>query len=205
MPPPSRAALPRRSDAPIAAPIAAIAAGVVIIAASLVGVRSFGSADAVPGAAMPRVTTAPHAAAADVVQGNRSAGTVPSKCHGGVDRQPAGAGDALISTPAATPVPAPPNVVEWRVDPHQRGAVHELQDVRGPAARLSAAAQQDGAIVTGNGEKWSENGREIPSSRRTPISVAGTLHEDRLELSFTEVGTRRSSAGRFVWQSVGRW
>ena len=52
---------------------------------------------------------------------------------------------------------------------------------------------QDGAIVTGRGEKSSENGREIPSSRRTPISVAGTLHQGRLELSFTERGTRRST------------
>ena len=54
--------------------------------------------------------------------------------------------------------------------------------------------------MTGRGEKWSENGREIPSSRRTPISVAGTLYQNRLELSFTERGTRRTSAGRFVWQ-----
>ena len=59
---------------------------------------------------------------------------------------------------------------------------------------------QDGVIVTGRGEKWSENGRKIPSTRRTPIGVAGTLYQNRLELSFTEAGTRRTSAGRFVWQ-----
>jgi hypothetical protein len=58
--------------------------------------------------------------------------------------------------------------------------------------------QQRGNRVTGTGEKWMENGRRIPAGSRTRIAVEGTLIGDRLELNFTEHGTRRTSNGTFV-------
>jgi hypothetical protein len=58
--------------------------------------------------------------------------------------------------------------------------------------------QQDGTRVTGAGQKWMENGRPLPPGRRTPISVEGTLTGNRLELTFNERGTRRTSAGTLV-------
>jgi transcriptional regulator with XRE-family HTH domain len=55
--------------------------------------------------------------------------------------------------------------------------------------------RQDGNRVTGTGQKWTENGRTITAKSRTPISVAGTLNGRRLELKFTERGTRRATGG----------
>lgn len=58
--------------------------------------------------------------------------------------------------------------------------------------------QQEGNRVTGTGQKWMENGRPLPPGSRTPIRVEGTLNGGRLELTFTEQGARRTSAGTFV-------
>lgn len=59
--------------------------------------------------------------------------------------------------------------------------------------------EQNGETVRGRGEKWSENGRPIPEARRTPIEISGTFRTGRLDLAFTERGSRRTSAGRFAW------
>jgi cytoskeletal protein RodZ len=58
--------------------------------------------------------------------------------------------------------------------------------------------RQEGNRISGTGQKWMENGKPLPAASRTPISVEGTLKGSTLELSFTERGTRRTSAGRFV-------
>ena len=58
--------------------------------------------------------------------------------------------------------------------------------------------EQRGDQVVGEGYKISENGAPLPARRRTPITVEGTLEGNRLALDFTEVGARRTSAGRFV-------
>jgi hypothetical protein len=57
--------------------------------------------------------------------------------------------------------------------------------------------EQDGDRVTGSGRKVSENGRRI-RSRAQSISVAGTIHGERLTLAFTERGTQRAIEGKFV-------
>ena len=55
--------------------------------------------------------------------------------------------------------------------------------------------EQAGNRVSGKGEKWAENGKVLSARARTPITVEGTREGDRIELSFTERGTRRSSNG----------
>jgi transcriptional regulator with XRE-family HTH domain len=57
---------------------------------------------------------------------------------------------------------------------------------------------QRGNRVTGTGQKWMENGKPLPASRRTPITVEGTRTGGRLELIFTEKGAARVSGGTFV-------
>ena len=59
---------------------------------------------------------------------------------------------------------------------------------------------QNGNRVRGHGVKWHENGRRVAERARTPISVDGTMVGDRLELSFTERGMRRTSHGSFEMQ-----
>lgn len=57
--------------------------------------------------------------------------------------------------------------------------------------------QQDGDRVTGTGRKIIENGKGIDSRGQTPITVTGLVDGDRLTLSFTERGARRSTQGTF--------
>jgi hypothetical protein len=55
--------------------------------------------------------------------------------------------------------------------------------------------RQDGNQVTGTGEKRTENGKLLNARARTPITVEGTREGDRLQLRFTERGSRRASSG----------
>lgn len=58
--------------------------------------------------------------------------------------------------------------------------------------------EQDGNRITGRGQKWTEDGRSLSGSARSPIRVSGTLDGDTLTLEFTEQGARRSSGGGFT-------
>ena len=59
---------------------------------------------------------------------------------------------------------------------------------------------QDGNHVSGQGLKWTENGRQVPTRGRTPITVKGTIEGNKVVLVFTERGTRRTSHGRLELQ-----
>jgi penicillin-binding protein 1A len=56
---------------------------------------------------------------------------------------------------------------------------------------------QDGTTVSGEGEKWAENGRRTTSSGRMSISLTGEIVGHRLRLDFTEYGSRRTTTGWF--------
>ncbi len=57
--------------------------------------------------------------------------------------------------------------------------------------------QQHGTRITGQGEKWLENGRRIPGATRTPITLDGVIEGRRVALTFVERGRRRTSGGTF--------
>jgi hypothetical protein len=59
---------------------------------------------------------------------------------------------------------------------------------------------QDGNRVTGRGMKWSENGRELPPTQRTPIELTGTVDGARVRVRFVEHGRRRTTTGSFSWR-----
>jgi hypothetical protein len=181
--------------------IVALAASLVIVVAAVAVIRSLGSAtQPVTLSAMP--AAAPRVVAPDIVVARAHGG--PATLHGGVRPEPAVV-SAAFPMPADIPSPvvaaenaAPMLSGEWTLTNEVQST--NFKAFEGLQLEYRLTLSQDGVIVTGRGEKWSENGREIPSTRRTPISVAGTLYQNRLELSFTEAGTRRTSGGRFVWQ-----
>lgn len=61
------------------------------------------------------------------------------------------------------------------------------------------ALRQVGERVSGDGEKWEENGRPLPRARRTPIHLAGNVVGSEVRVRFTEQGARRASEGSFRW------
>jgi cytoskeletal protein RodZ len=58
--------------------------------------------------------------------------------------------------------------------------------------------EQEGNRITGTGQKWTENGRELGPQARTPIKLEGTTDGQRLTLNFTEQGARRASNGKLI-------
>lgn len=65
---------------------------------------------------------------------------------------------------------------------------------------FNVSINQTGRDFTGTGEKISENGRSLPATSRTPIVVKGTVDGDKVEATFSENGTLRTTNGRFVWR-----
>ncbi|MFL6293609.1 MAG: PBP1A family penicillin-binding protein [Thermoanaerobaculia bacterium] len=59
--------------------------------------------------------------------------------------------------------------------------------------------EQEGNRLTGRGQKWTEDGRTLGSSGRTPITVTGKIDGRKVTLSFTEHGAKRSTSGGFTW------
>lgn len=59
---------------------------------------------------------------------------------------------------------------------------------------------QNGKEFTASGEKFSENGQTLPTARRTPIQVKGSIDGDKVVATFTEDGRTRRTNGRFVWK-----
>ncbi len=59
---------------------------------------------------------------------------------------------------------------------------------------------QVGKEFTAEGEKVSEDGRNLPTTSRTPIHVTGFVDGDTASATFVEEGARRNTGGRFVWR-----
>ncbi len=122
-------------------------------------------------------------------------------------------GQGAVGEPAA-PSPASPSAEEpaaitTGVTPENANNVNGAWNVTSQVESAAFAAyknlmlgfrlelEQRGNRVLGQGHKISENGTALPTRRRTPIKVEGTLEGSRLALNFTEFGARRTSAGRF--------
>ena len=60
--------------------------------------------------------------------------------------------------------------------------------------------KQTGKDFTATGEKFSENGRNLPQNSRTPIQVKGSIDGDKIVATFVEDGLMRRTNGRFVWK-----
>ncbi|MBK6542549.1 MAG: hypothetical protein IPG10_14945 [Flavobacteriales bacterium] len=62
--------------------------------------------------------------------------------------------------------------------------------------------EQHGNSVNGTGEKWAENGKDLPPSARTPVTLKGMLEGSELKLSYTEVGAKRTTIGQYRFDVV---
>ena len=60
--------------------------------------------------------------------------------------------------------------------------------------------KQTGKDFTATGEKFSENGRNLPQNSRTPIEVKGSIDGDKIVATFVEDGLVRRTNGRFIWK-----
>lgn len=84
---------------------------------------------------------------------------------------------------------------QWEMTNHVVAA--NYAPYRGLRLGYRISLQQRGSIVTGQGQKVSENDREIGMGARVPINVSGKLEGRQLKLSFVEQGALRSTTGSF--------
>jgi cytoskeletal protein RodZ len=75
-----------------------------------------------------------------------------------------------------------------------------LQAFRGLQLVYELELHQNGDKVSGTGRKISENGKSLQGAARTPITLSGTVDDDRVHLTFRETGRRRESGGSFQFQ-----
>jgi hypothetical protein len=159
--------------------------------------------------------------------GSSGAATFPQGAPGDTSLPPAGPGarpptpaepDADTAPPPPPPEPSsasPPNAHPAILDsmrPRRAGAVNgswEIQNVvsstsypayRGLRLTYRIVLHQDGERISGDGEKWAENGRRSPAAQRTPIRLSGEMVGREVRVQFTERGDRRDSAGSFRWR-----
>ena len=93
--------------------------------------------------------------------------------------------------------PATPNVSGvWSLATHVESASYAA--FTGLQLGYEILLKQAGDRIIGVGRKVVENGGGIDSRAQTPISLDGTINGDRVELTFTERGARRSTRGQFV-------
>jgi hypothetical protein len=59
---------------------------------------------------------------------------------------------------------------------------------------------QVGKEFTAEGEKVSEDGRNLPTTSRTPIHMTGFVDGDTASATFVEEGAQRNTSGRVVWR-----
>jgi len=62
------------------------------------------------------------------------------------------------------------------------------------------ALRQEGTRITGEGEKWAEDGRRVPASSRTQIDLAGSIEGRQVRVRFSERGPGGASRGTMVWR-----
>ena len=82
---------------------------------------------------------------------------------------------------------------EWAM--HTRVESSRLRRYEGLRLTYTVQLHQEGHRIRGTGRKISENDRRINPRAQTPIALEGFLNGDRVELTFTEQGRFRPSAG----------
>jgi hypothetical protein len=115
----------------------------------------------------------------------------------------------VVAGPAVEPPAAPQSPVQAPIDTRAASDVEGAWSLETRVASTSLSVfqglrlgyllelRQRGSRVEGTGRKISENGVTLGGSRRTPITVQGTIDNGRLKLTFGEEGARRRSTGTF--------
>jgi hypothetical protein len=60
--------------------------------------------------------------------------------------------------------------------------------------------RQEGTLVTGQGERWAEDGRELPSEARRPFRLAGAIFEREVVARFSEREGAALATTTLRWQ-----
>jgi penicillin-binding protein 1A len=77
-------------------------------------------------------------------------------------------------------------------------------DSRGLRLTYRIDLRQEGSQLSGDGERWAENGVPLPDGQRTSIHLTGAVSGRQVRLQFVEQGSRRISGGSFRWRLAGR-
>jgi penicillin-binding protein 1A len=74
---------------------------------------------------------------------------------------------------------------------------------RGARMTYRVALRQEGSRVTGEGEGWEEDGRQLAGAARSRIELSGSIEGRVVRLRFTERGPDRTTSGTISWRLAG--
>jgi hypothetical protein len=158
---------------------------------------------AVPMTVAPSAATTPEGPAARPAAAPGPAGpATPAPPPRATATRPAPAGIPATPPPepraetGLSPVPASDLSGEWTLNTVVESSSLSMYEGLRLGYRLQL--EHRGSAVRGSGQKILENGKTISGDGQTPITVEGTVDGDRLRMTFTERGARRSSSGTFV-------
>ena len=88
---------------------------------------------------------------------------------------------------------------EWTITDHV-----ETGPFSGTTLEFRVFLTQEGNTFKGTGEKWSEDGKAVPPSRRTPLTIIGGMIKGKdITATFLEHGSNRETRGQFFWKLAG--
>jgi Domain of unknown function (DUF4388) len=127
-----------------------------------------------------------------------------------IESQPSSASNAEPETPRSTPEIEPVVAAqdarqggqdlsgEWRIiNTVEKTAYRSFGNME---VGFRMTVNQNGKEFTAKGEKFSENGQTLPTARRTPIQLKGSIEGDKVIATFVEDGRARRTNGRFIWK-----
>jgi penicillin-binding protein 1A len=65
------------------------------------------------------------------------------------------------------------------------------------------ALHQEGSRVSGEGEEWEEDGRQLSAGARTRIEISGSIAGREVRLRYTERGPGGTASGTITWRLAG--
>jgi penicillin-binding protein 1A len=139
------------------------------------------------------------AGAAARTLGPAAAGRAPSPAAANAPAAPAAPADEGDGPRAPAAAEDPGNLDGWWEVTNTVDAASPGPD-GGVRVSYRIALHHEGTRITGEGEKWAEDGRPLPAASRTPIDLAGTFDGREARLHFVERGPGHATRGTFLWR-----
>lgn len=74
----------------------------------------------------------------------------------------------------------------------------DYRPYRGMILGFVTFIDQNGSIIKGNAEKSLENGKSLSGTRRTKMTLDGTIQEEQVVINYNHYGTERNSIGQII-------
>ncbi|HEX8517231.1 MAG TPA: hypothetical protein VF868_13625 [Bacteroidia bacterium] len=90
---------------------------------------------------------------------------------------------------------------KWKITCHIKSSTYKAYV--GKSSGFKIYLTQDDDKIKGQGEMWWVDDKEIPYEQHLPITVEGKVDGENMVLSYTQVGSKRTTVGEMVLNTSG--